>query len=250
MPLAHQPDDTTLCPRALQLPGAYVDFVVREIRPEPVVVAMRDDRWHREGEMGGHLRRPSTADTTTRDQRALRNGTCSLLRAQAVRLRWSWPRGLLLSCCAIFTLLWIGCNGASQEQNLAADKESIREMMQAYLPLLGEAYESGNIEILRPYVAEKEMASLLKRIGEFMDQEGRVIRATLQSFTVEDVEIWNYSNAFVTTLEVWDVEVLASGSDQVLSQSLGQRNRVKYQLKRRDDGWLVLHRQIEATLEK
>lgn len=173
-----------------------------------------------------------------------------VLRAGPLGMPVGWLGNSLgyLSLLMLLLLTVSGCSG-SPEQNLAADKASIEAMMQEYLPLLGEAYESGNIEILRPYAAEKEMASLLKRIGEFMEQEGRVIRATLKSFTVENVEVWNYANAFVTTLEVWDVEVLASGTDQVLSQSLDQRNRVKYQLKRRDEGWTVLHRQIEATLE-
>jgi hypothetical protein len=161
-----------------------------------------------------------------------------------VRGRAAWSVGLVLG----LVLVAVGC-GAGAEAELEADKADIEALMSAYLPKLGEAYESGNIEVLRDYVAEKEMASLLKRIGDFMDQEGRVIAPTLQSFTLENVEIWNYANAFVTTLEVWDVRVLASGTDQVLSESLGQRNRVKYQLKRRDEGWQVLHRSIETTLE-
>ncbi|REJ82144.1 MAG: hypothetical protein DWQ36_21650 [Acidobacteria bacterium] len=159
-------------------------------------------------------------------------------------------RRTVVAVCVLLGVLAGGCSEERAAADLEADKAAIEAMMREYLPRLGEAYETGNIEVLRDYAAEKEMASLLKRIGEFMEQENRVIAPTLQSFTVEDVEIWNYANAFVTTLEVWDVRVLASGTDQVLSQSLGQRNRVKYQLKRRDSGWQVLHRNIETTLEQ
>ena len=63
--------------------------------------------------------------------------------------------------------------------------------------------------------------------------------------TIEDVRIWNYSNAYVTTLEVWDLVVYATGSDQVLASEYEQPNRVKYQLKREGDSWRILFREIQ-----
>ena len=76
------------------------------------------------------------------------------------------------------------------------------------------------------------------------------------SFTVEQVNIWNYANAFVTTIEVWDLRVFTDGGTQ-LSEELGQRSRVKYQMKRVDsmefeegeEEWLILHREIDQSFE-
>jgi len=129
------------------------------------------------------------------------------------------------------------------------DEAAITQLLADYLPRLGSAYAEGNLEILQGLAAEKEIARLHKTIGDLMNQEGRVVVPTLQSFNVEKITIWNYANAFVTTLEVWDLKVLAAGSEQELSRVEGQRNRVRYQLKRRDEGWQVLYRAIETTFE-
>ena len=78
--------------------------------------------------------------------------------------------------------------------------------------------------------------------------ESRTLRPTLQSFEIERVDVWRYSNAAVTTLEVWDIQSLASGTEQVLS-SATDRYRVRYQFKRRDEGWMVIDRRIEYQFE-
>jgi hypothetical protein len=66
---------------------------------------------------------------------------------------------------------------------------------------------------------------------------------------VESVETWRYVNAFATAVEVWDLRVYAAGTDVLLSETLDQRNRVKYQLQREGDRWLVLFRELDATFE-
>ena len=66
---------------------------------------------------------------------------------------------------------------------------------------------------------------------------------------LERVKVWRHVNAYATTLEVWDLQVVAEGTDVVLSEVYNQSNRVKYQLKRRDDSWIVLFRQIEDTFQ-
>ena len=84
----------------------------------------------------------------------------------------------------------------------------------------------------------------LKRI-EDLSFQGRRLVPTFRSLTVEDSNVWNYSNCYVTTLEIWDLEIRATGADQVLSTQLEQPNRVKYQLKRDDGRWRVLFRTIQ-----
>ena len=131
------------------------------------------------------------------------------------------------------------------EKRQANDKAEIQATLEAYLPLLGEAYETGDIELLREWAAEKEMARIYKRVMDLLDQ-GRALAPTLRQITVENVKVWNYSNAFATTLEVWDVRSMVAGTDQIAAEDLGQTNRVKYQLERNmdsDDGrWRVLYR--------
>lgn len=184
----------------------------------------------------------------------------------------------------LFTgLLQGGCTRpeAVSDDEMAAIEASLRE----YLPRLAEAYAVADLEALRSYAsenrvtdarvlavldawegrsvpplrerlesilgehaAEKEIAGLQKRLDDLL-AESRVIRPTFQNLEVADVQVWNYANAFVTTLEAWDLRVYAAGTDEVLSRALDQTNRVKYQMKRDGDGWLVLFRELETAFE-
>lgn len=140
--------------------------------------------------------------------------------------------------------------GCQDTENVSPEDEAaIEQLLTEYLPKMASAYATGELEVLRGLAAEKEMATLYKRINDLMNNEGRVVVPTLDSFEIEQITIWNYANAFVTTLEVWNLEVQAAGSEQVLSSVEGQRNRVTYQLKRREDRWQVLYRAIQTTFE-
>jgi hypothetical protein len=177
--------------------------------------------------------------------------------------------------------------GCSETETAAGeeDKASIQAALDEYALRLAEAYAVGDLEALRVYArdvgvedgrvlallerhaeleaptlrerlaivlsgvaAEKEVAGMEKRIDDLL-AESRVIRPEVRSVVVEDVQIWNYANAFVTTLEVWDLRVYAAGTDRQLSESLEQSNRVKYQMKRTDEGWLVLFRELVTAFE-
>jgi hypothetical protein len=159
--------------------------------------------------------------------------------------RWLSVLGVML----LLALMLFAAACASDERTAELDRGEIEELLADYLPKLGEAYRTGNVEVLRDVASEKELAAMTKQIGDLMSQEGRVIDPKLVSFTVEQINVWNYSNAFVTTIEVWDLKVLVSGSEQVLSEVQDQRSRVKYQLKRRDEGWQILSRIRETTFE-
>ena len=144
----------------------------------------------------------------------------------------------------LVALLLPACESGGEEVS-EADVEAIESSLGRYLPLMAEAYSTGNIEVLRDVAAEKEIATIHKLVSEKM-AEGLFLDPTLIDFTIEEVNQWNNSNAFVTTVENWDLKVVAAGSDKVLSER-AQRNRVKYQLKKKDGGWRVLYRSIEAT---
>ena len=116
--------------------------------------------------------------------------------------------------------------------------------LEEFLPVLGRVYQDGDIEALRPFAAEKELARIQKLVEDLADQ-GRYLAPEFKSMTVEDTHVWNNSNAFVTTLEVWDVRLHALGSDTMLAEDIDKASRVKYQLKRDGDGWRVLFRAIQ-----
>jgi len=138
----------------------------------------------------------------------------------------------------------VACGDASSKSDEEVEREEIQVMLETYLPLLAQAYSTGQYSALEPYAAQKEISSIHKRVQDLTVQ-GRRLEATLRSVTIEDIKAWNYSNAYVTTHEVWDLVVHATGSDQVLAEEYEQPNRVKYQLKRDDDSWRILFRQIQ-----
>lgn len=142
----------------------------------------------------------------------------------------------------LISLLCAACGPSAERQEV--NRDEIKADLEVYLPLLGEAYATGNLELLREWAVEKEMSRVMKRLDDLTSQ-GRRLIPTFRQVTIEDVNVWNYSNAFVTTVEVWDLQILATGAEEVLAEELGQSNRVKYQLKRGEDHWRVLFRTIQ-----
>jgi len=138
-------------------------------------------------------------------------------------------------------VLLAGCGPSTQQT--ATARAQIHTLLSEYLPKLAQAYATQNAKILEPMAAEKEVSSVQKRIGDLQDQ-GRVLKPELTSFTIEDVQVWNTTNAYVTTVEIWDLHVYASGTDTEVSKELQQSNRVKYQLSRENGNWIILYRTI------
>ena len=146
------------------------------------------------------------------------------------------PRPLL----ALALLLAVAaCSSGERQQQV--DTEAIDAALRLYLPRLGRAYATGELAPLEGLAAQKEIAAIRRRISDLADQ-GRILEPTFRELTIEDATVFNYANAYVTTVEVWDLRSLATGSRQQLAEDLGQRNRVKYQLKREGDSWRVLFR--------
>jgi ARC6-like, IMS domain len=136
----------------------------------------------------------------------------------------------------------MACTPSAQRQ--ADDSAAITAALEVYLPRLGQVYVDGEIEALRPYAAEKEMARIQALVQNLVDQ-GRYLEPVFKNVTIESIRTWNNSNAFVTTLEVWDVHMHALGSGQVLAEDRDKDYRVQYQLKRDASGWRVLFRAIK-----
>lgn len=150
--------------------------------------------------------------------------------------------------CAGIGLLLLAAGCAPPGENPEIDRGEIEMMLRAYLPKLGTAYASRDPSILADLAVPKELARIRLRVEELSEQ-GRIYEPEFREVTVEDVSVWNYANAFVSTLEVWDVRSFTVGSHVLVQESLGQKSRVKYQLKRKDGSWVILYRELAQTLE-
>lgn len=155
----------------------------------------------------------------------------------------------LLACLLLSVLLLgaIGCGGG--EAAAEVNRQEIEDFLRSYVPKLGQAYAERDTKVLEGFAVPKEMSKIEVRTRELTAQ-GRVFEPVFKQLTVEDVSVWNYSNAFVTTFEVWDLTSYSLGDRVQMSQSLDQGNRVKYQLKRRDESWVVLYRELDQTFDE
>lgn len=152
-----------------------------------------------------------------------------------------WLLGLLM-----LVLATTGCGEVGGGEEVS--RQEIEAVLREYLPKLGQAYAQRDTSLLEGLAVPKEMARIELRTEE-LKAAGRVYEPEFKEVTVEDVSVWNYSNAFVTTFEVWDVRSFTLGTHFLVNESLGQRNRVKYQVKRKDGGWVILYRELDQTFD-
>lgn len=169
-----------------------------------------------------------------------------LLEPPGPRKRFFGLSSFLLLLVAVS--LVVACSGPAGESKTQVQREEFEIFLADYLPRLGKAYAERDPSLLEGMAVAKELAKIEARTTE-LSAAGRVYVPELVQLTVEDFTIWNHSNAFVSTFEVWDVRSYTVGTDILLQESLGQRNRVKYQLKRRDEGWVVLYRELGETID-
>jgi hypothetical protein len=137
-----------------------------------------------------------------------------------------------------------GAEAAASPQTQA----EIEAQLRAYLPVLSHAYASGDIEPLRAYAVERVMAQVEKRVSD-LAAGGMVLDPDLRELTVEKVVTWGNDFAMVTTLETWDLHYVSAGAGAPISERLGTRNRVQYQLKKLDGRWTVFHRELQQEFD-
>ena len=151
------------------------------------------------------------------------------------------PTVMLVLAVTLVPLPLAGCGPSAGQRE--ADRAAIQKLLEGYLPALANAYATGKVDGLTPFAAQKEILSTQKRIDD-LAQEGRALRPNFKQLTVEAIDGYQHSNAYVKTVEVWDLKVVAAGSERLISEQLDQHNRVTYQLKRTDAGWTILYRQL------
>ena len=151
-------------------------------------------------------------------------------------------RAIQLSLSVVVLAALVACGGGGETKE-AADWKSIEATLRAYLPKLAEAYASGDASGLEGLAAPTEIARIGKRIDELYGL-GRTLEPEFLELTVEKVDVWGYANAFVNTVEIWNIRSYATGTKALVGEDLGKSERVKYQFKREGDEWLVLYRTI------
>ena len=147
---------------------------------------------------------------------------------------------------SLVALAAIGCGGSS-ERRAAADQE-IRQTIARYVEAMSEAYREEDARRLAVAATPREVEGLARRLAD-LGGEGKRLVATLRELEFEAVDAYNSTNATVQTLERWDLRVEHGSTGELLSQAVGQRNRVAYHLVRDQGRWQVLSRQLRETLE-
>jgi hypothetical protein len=152
------------------------------------------------------------------------------------------PRWVLV----LATVVALGC-GRSPER-IAADRQAVESLLADYARLMSEAYTSGDTAALARVATGREVARVASRIRELADQ-GRGLRPVLKRQVVESVESYSATGATATTIETWDLRVVALGSETTVLDSPGQENRLVYSLVREGGRWWVLSRLLKSSSE-
>lgn len=152
------------------------------------------------------------------------------------------PRVMLL---VLFATVLPGCTSVDEKNEMRATEiePEIHHLLLGYLPTLGKVYASGKIEDLAPWAVKRHQLQVDKRIYDLM-KKGYSVEATMLSFEILDIVSWNFTNAYVTTRETWDVRYLSTGSQQLVSEVLGRTDRAKYHIHWSGERWEVYDRQL------
>ena len=128
-------------------------------------------------------------------------------------------------------------------EKVAADRGEIEEMLERYAEQLSQAYAFTDPEALAEVAMPREVASVETNIAR-LAQDGRRIASHQKQMTIEDLDVFQVGDAYVRTHEVWDIRVMALGAEEEISRDENQASRVRYRLKKDDEGrWKVLWRQ-------
>jgi len=140
--------------------------------------------------------------------------------------------------------LWVGCTGGREVA--PDDRQAIEAVLRAYADSMAAAYQAGDAAGIASLATEREQQRLAISIRELAD-EGRALRPVLKSFVVESIERAGNASVAANTLEVWDLRVVALGTEQQVSESLDQENRLTYSLVREQGKWRVLSRLLRTS---
>jgi hypothetical protein len=146
---------------------------------------------------------------------------------------------------ALAASLW-ACSGSSAVGE--ADRQAIEAVLSEYARVMALAYETGDADLVTSVATERERHRLGISISE-LAAESRALRPVLQRLAIDEIRRCGRRTVCVSTIEVWDLRVVALVSEQTVSESLAQENRLSYTLIPEDGAWLVLSRTLRASTE-
>jgi len=129
-----------------------------------------------------------------------------------------------------------------------AERRAIGGLLDRYVVEMAAAYESGDASKVADAATEREQRRLEQAISE-LAAEGRGLRPSLVRLAIDSIERGSRTTVMVDTIETWDLRVVALGSEEVVSESLGQENRLSYVLIREGDAWRILSRQLKSSTQ-
>jgi len=138
------------------------------------------------------------------------------------------------------------CGGFNEVSD--ADRSAIEVVLRDYAESMADAYASGEPSGVAELATEREQNRLAISIAE-LQAEGRALRPKLQRLVVDSIERAGSTSVAVNTIEVWDLRVVALGTEQTVSESLAQENRLTYSLVREQGRWRVLSRLLRTSTE-
>jgi hypothetical protein len=153
---------------------------------------------------------------------------------------------VLRRCALALVLILAACGeagGVSPE-----DRRAIETLLSAYTDRMATAYASGDASVVAEVATEREQARLAAAIAE-LEVEGRGLRPTLERLTIEEVAPAGRTTFTVATIEVWDLRIVALGTEQPISESLDQENRLTYSVIRERGEWRILSRLLRSSSE-
>lgn len=153
----------------------------------------------------------------------------------------------------LLLLTMVSCGAQESAEEAAAASASEHELFQArleaYAPVLSEAYATGNIEVLRGFAVERVLAQVEKRVND-LATAGMLVETEQVSLVIETINPFGNNFALVTTLETWDLRYYSTGSaHSLVSERLGTRNRVEYQMKELDGEWMIFFRELKQEFD-
>lgn len=148
----------------------------------------------------------------------------------------------------VLLLLVVGCGGTFSSETTEEERTAVRQTLERYLPLLARTYATSDTTPLESYAAQREVATVQKRLSE-LGARGERLEPEFQGLSLESVNLASHTSAYATTLEVWDLRLYSTSGGDPVVEAIGQRNRVKYQLKREEGRWIILYRELEQTFD-
>jgi hypothetical protein len=153
--------------------------------------------------------------------------------------------------------MWLRCIGLALTAGLLAScgtqrevdagmRQEVETRLAEYAARMAEAYASGDASRVAGVATEREVERLRISIEE-LAVEGRALRPTLRSQVVETLDRAGNTAVAAGTIEVWDLRVVAVGTEQLVSESLAQENRLTYSLVREAGEWRVLSRLLRTS---